>query len=67
MAAATVALGAAPRAYDDDIIRAFTAATVVWGIVGFLVGVVIALQLAYPVLNLGLEWTTFGRQTPGIR
>jgi hypothetical protein len=35
--------------------------TTFWGVVGFLV---IALQLAFPVLNLGLEWTTFGRLRP---
>jgi cytochrome c oxidase cbb3-type subunit 1 len=50
--------------YDEDVVRWFTIATVFWGIVGFLVGVVIAFQLAYPVLNLGLEWTTFGRLRP---
>ncbi len=38
--------------------------TVVWGIVGMLVGVVIAAQLAYPVLNLDLPWTSFGRLRP---
>jgi cytochrome c oxidase cbb3-type subunit 1 len=35
-----------------------------WGVVGFLVGVVIAFQLAFPALNLGLEWTSFGRLRP---
>ena len=45
-------------------IRAFAIATMVWGIVGFLVGVVIATQLAFPLLNLDLEWTTFGRLRP---
>ncbi len=55
---------AAAPAYDEDVVRWFTIATVFWGIVGFLVGVVIAFQLAYPVLNLDLEWTTFGRLRP---
>ena len=50
--------------YNEDVIRLFTIATVFWGVVAFLVGVVIALQLAFPVLNLGLEWTTFGRLRP---
>ena len=45
-------------------IRAFAIATAFWGVVGFLVGVVIALQLAFPLLNLDLEWTTFGRLRP---
>lgn len=36
-------------------------ATTFWGVVGLLVGLTIALQLTFPVLNLGLEWTSFGR------
>src|SRR3569833_2554422 len=35
-----------------------------WGIAGFLVGLIIALQLAYPALNLDLPWTSFGRLRP---
>jgi cytochrome c oxidase cbb3-type subunit 1 len=50
--------------YEESAIRLFTIATVFWGLVGFLVGVVIALQLAFPILNLDLEWTTFGRLRP---
>ena len=50
--------------YDEEVIKKFTIATVFWGIVGFLVGVVIAWQLAFPLLNLDLEWTTFGRLRP---
>ncbi len=50
--------------YEDVAVRLFTIATVFWGLVGFLVGVVIALQLAFPIFNLGLEWTTFGRLRP---
>ncbi len=50
--------------YNYDIIKLFTIASVFWGVVGFLVGVVIALQLAFPILNLGLEWTSFGRLRP---
>ena len=38
--------------------------TVIWGIVGFLVGDLIAWQLAFPALNLDLPWTTFGRLRP---
>ena len=45
-------------------IRAFAIATAFWGVVGFLMGVLIALQLAFPLLNLDLEWTTFGRLRP---
>ncbi|MCJ8159754.1 cytochrome-c oxidase, cbb3-type subunit I [Sphingomonas sp. LaA6.9] len=50
--------------YDDDPIRWGVIATVFWGVVGFLAGLFIALQLAFPVLNLGLEYTTFGRLRP---
>jgi cytochrome c oxidase cbb3-type subunit 1 len=50
--------------YDDDPVRWGVIATVFWGMAGFLAGLYIALQLAFPVLNLGLEWTTFGRLRP---
>ncbi|MBK8160919.1 MAG: cytochrome-c oxidase, cbb3-type subunit I [Rhodospirillaceae bacterium] len=50
--------------YNEQIVRMFTLASMFWGLVGFLVGVVIAFQLAFPVLNLGLEWTSFGRLRP---
>jgi cytochrome c oxidase cbb3-type subunit I len=53
-----------PVNYNYDILKLFTVATVFWGIVGFLVGVIIASQLAFPALNLGLEWTSFGRLRP---
>jgi len=53
-----------PSRYDDDPIRWGVIATVFWGMAGFLAGLYIALQLAFPVLNLGLEWTTFGRLRP---
>jgi cytochrome c oxidase cbb3-type subunit I/II len=49
--------------YDDDITRKFIAASVVWGIVGMLVGVVVALQLAFPQANVG-PYLTFGRLRP---
>jgi cytochrome c oxidase cbb3-type subunit 1 len=51
-------------AYQDDIVRAATTATVFWGIIGFTVGLVIALQLAFPVLNFDMPWTSFGRLRP---
>src|SRR3954471_24658993 len=50
--------------YDDAPIRWGVIATLFWGIAGFLAGLFIALQLAYPALNLGLEYTTFGRLRP---
>ncbi|TVR81294.1 MAG: cytochrome-c oxidase, cbb3-type subunit I [Rhodospirillales bacterium] len=61
---ATAAASEAPPDYNEDVIKKFTLATVFWGVVGFLVGVYIAFQLAYPQLNLGLEWTSFGRLRP---
>ncbi|WP_417519444.1 cytochrome-c oxidase, cbb3-type subunit I [Minwuia sp.] len=50
--------------YADGVIRYGVIATTFWGVVGFLVGLVIALQLAFPALNLGFEYTTFGRLRP---
>jgi len=50
--------------YDDGIVRKFVLATVLWGVVGMLAGLIIALQLAMPELNFGLPWTTFGRLRP---
>ena len=51
-------------AYDDDIVRKFLFATFVWGLVGMLVGLLIALQLAQPALNFGVPWLAFGRLRP---
>jgi cytochrome c oxidase cbb3-type subunit I/II len=50
--------------YDDAIVRKFVLATIVWGIVGMLVGVIAAAQLAYSPLNFGIPWLTFGRLRP---
>jgi cytochrome c oxidase cbb3-type subunit I/II len=50
--------------YDNRIVRNFAVATIVWGIVGMLVGVIIASQLFAPVMNLGNQYTTFGRIRP---
>jgi len=50
--------------YDDAIVRKFFGATVLWGVVGMLVGVIIALQLAWWPANLNTPWTTFGRLRP---
>ena len=49
--------------YDDDIVRQFTWATIIWGLVGMLVGLLIALQLAFPALNYG-PFLSFGRLRP---
>ncbi|MGC3957634.1 MAG: cytochrome-c oxidase, cbb3-type subunit I [Verrucomicrobiota bacterium] len=50
--------------YDNKIVRAFAIATVIWGIVGFSAGLLIACQLFWPDLNLNLQFTTFGRLRP---
>jgi len=50
--------------YDNRIVRAFAIATVIWGIVGFSAGLLIACQLFWPDLNLNLQFTTFGRLRP---
>ena len=50
--------------YNDKIVRQFTAMTVVWGIVGMLVGVFIAAQLYWPALNFDIAWLSYGRLRP---
>jgi len=50
--------------YDDAIVRKFLLATLVWGFVGMLVGLIIAVQLAVPQLNFGLEFLGYGRLRP---
>lgn len=50
--------------YNDSVVRQFSIMAVVWGVVGMLVGVIIAAQLVWPELNLGLPWTSFGRLRP---
>ncbi|KFF34616.1 cbb3-type cytochrome c oxidase subunit I [Pseudomonas aeruginosa VRFPA01] len=51
-------------AYNYKVVRQFAIMTVVWGIVGMTVGVLIAAQLVWPDLNFGLPWTSFGRLRP---
>ncbi|WP_374435987.1 cytochrome-c oxidase, cbb3-type subunit I [Inhella sp.] len=55
---------AAPAAYFDGPVRAFALAAVLWGIVGMLVGVVIAAQLAFPDMTQGIAWLSYGRLRP---
>jgi cytochrome c oxidase cbb3-type subunit 1 len=47
-----------------SVVRLFTVMTVVWGIVGMLVGVLIASQLAWPALNFDIPWLTYSRLRP---
>ena len=50
--------------YNYKVVRQFAVMTIVWGIVGMLVGVIIAAQLAWPALNFDLPWLHFGRLRP---
>lgn len=50
-------------AYDNTIVKKFALATVIWGIIGMLVGLIVACQLVWPQLNL-TSWLTFGRIRP---
>jgi len=50
--------------YNDKVVRQFVIATILWGIVGMLVGVIIAAQLWLPILNLDIPWLTYGRLRP---
>jgi len=50
--------------YNYKVVRQFTVMTVVWGIVGMLVGVFIAAELVWPQLNMDIPWLTFSRLRP---
>jgi cytochrome c oxidase cbb3-type subunit 1 len=50
--------------YNDDVVRRFMLMTVVWGIVGMSVGVLIAAQLYWPELTDGIAWLSYGRLRP---
>src|SRR6478736_6478863 len=53
-----------PATYSDTVVRQFSLMAVVWGVVGMLVGVLIAAQLAWPELNMGVPWLSYGRLRP---
>jgi cytochrome c oxidase cbb3-type subunit I len=50
--------------YNYKVVRQFAIVTVLWGIVGMLVGVIIAAQLVWPELNFDTPWLTFSRLRP---
>jgi len=50
--------------YNYTVVRQFAVMTIVWGLVGMLVGVVIAAQLTWPVLNFAVPWLSYGRLRP---
>ena len=60
---ATTTAPAAP-VYTDSVVRLFSLAAVLWGVVGMLVGVIIAAQLAWPELINGISWLSYGRLRP---
>ena len=62
MASASAARAA--TVYSDNVVRWFALAAVLWGVVGMLVGVIIAAQLTWPVLNFEIPWLSYGRLRP---
>jgi cytochrome c oxidase cbb3-type subunit 1 len=50
--------------YNDKVVRQFAIMTVVWGIVGMLVGIIIAAELIWPQLSMDLPWLSYGRLRP---
>ena len=50
--------------YNDKVVRQFAIMTVVWGVVGMLVGIIIAAQLIWPQLSMDLPWLTYSRLRP---
>ena len=50
--------------YDDGVVRGFAVMSVIYGVIGMLVGVIIAAQLTWPALNMGIEWLSYGRLRP---
>ncbi len=51
-------------AYNDKVVRQFAIMAVVYGVIGMLMGVIIAAQLTWPALNFGIEWLSYGRLRP---
>ena len=50
--------------YDNKLNRMFLVASVIWGVVGMLAGLTIALELIFPNLSQGISWLSFGRLRP---
>ncbi|MEO8011571.1 MAG: cbb3-type cytochrome c oxidase subunit I, partial [Dokdonella sp.] len=50
--------------YNDKVVRQFTIVTILWGLVGMAVGLLIAAQLAWPALNFEVSWLSYGRLRP---
>jgi len=60
----TMAESTSTQTYEYGVVRAFSIATVVWGVVGMAVGALIAAQLAWPALNFDVAWLSYGRLRP---
>ena len=54
----------ASETYNYKVVRQFSIMTIVWGIVGMTVGVYIAAELVWPMLNFDIPWLTFSRLRP---
>ena len=50
--------------YDLGVVKYFAVATVIWGLVGMAVGLLLSAQLAWPALNFDLPWLSYGRIRP---
>jgi cytochrome c oxidase cbb3-type subunit I len=61
---ANSSVSAQQPAYTDTVVRLFSLVAVLYGIVGMLVGVIVASQLAWPELINGIPWLTYGRLRP---
>ncbi|HTP38965.1 MAG TPA: cytochrome-c oxidase, cbb3-type subunit I [Steroidobacteraceae bacterium] len=55
---------AVAETYNDVVVRRFALMTLVWGIVGMLVGALIAAELIWPDMNFGIRWLAYGRLRP---
>jgi cytochrome c oxidase cbb3-type subunit I len=64
VAAADASPSSSTATYNDTVVRQFAVMTIVWGIVGMLVGVVLAAQLLWPQLNFDIPWLTYSRLRP---
>ena len=59
-----MAIAKAAETFNYKVVRQFALVTVLWGIVGMLVGVIIAAQLLWPQLNFDIPWLSYGRLRP---
>ncbi len=64
MSTATLQSSRDHQPYNYKVVRQFALMAVVWGVVGMATGLLIASQMVFPDLNLGLPWTSFGRLRP---